>query len=211
MHQLNQPLTIKGTFCCTVQAGNKIAPAEFFVIKGKGIPLIGKETAKTLGMLKIGITIAAIAETSQVLKQQYPVVFSGVGKLNTKQLLLHIDPNVTPVAQPLRRTPFNLREKVEVIESLLALDIIEPVDGPTPWVNAAVIVAKGNSDDIRLCIDMRRSNEAKIRGRHRIPTVDEVLQSMNGSTVFSKVDLKRGYHHLELSPESCEINYSCSE
>ena len=197
MHQLNQPLTIKGTFCCTVQAGNKIERH--------------KETAKTLGMLKIGITIAAIAETSQVLKQQYPVVFSGVGKLNTKQLLLHIDPNVTPVAQPLRRTPFNLREKVEVIESLLALDIIEPVDGPTPWVNAAVIVAKGNCDDIRLCIDMRRSNEAKIRGRHRIPTVDEVLQRMNGSTVFSKMDLKWGYHHLELSPESCEINDSCSE
>ena len=84
---------------------------------------------------------------------------------------------MTPVAQPLRPTPFNLREKVESkIESLLALDIIEPVNGPTPWVNAAVIVPKENSDDIRLCIDMRRANEANIRGRHPIPTVDEVLQ-----------------------------------
>ena len=91
------------------------------------------------------------------------------------------------------------------IESLLALDIIEPVNGPAPWVNAAVIVPKGNSDDIRLCIDMRRANEAIIRGRHPIPTVDEVLQSMNGSTVFSKMDLKWGYHQLERSPESHEI------
>ena len=91
------------------------------------------------------------------------------------------------------------------IESLLALDIIEPVNGPTPWVNAAAIVPKGNSDDIRLCIDMRRANEAIIRGRHLIPTVDEVLQSMNGSTVFSKMDLKWGYHQLKLSSESRDI------
>ena len=65
-----------------MQAGNKIGPAEFFVIKGKGIPLIGKDKAMTLRMLNIGIYIAAIAETSEVLKQQYPAVFSGVGKQN---------------------------------------------------------------------------------------------------------------------------------
>ena len=100
----DQPLTIKGTFGCNIQAGNKITPAEFFVIKGKGIPLIGKETAITLGMLKIGINIAAIAETSQVLKQQYPAVFSGVGKLNTKQNSLHIDPKVTPTCCSLSRS-----------------------------------------------------------------------------------------------------------
>ena len=77
-----------------------------------------------------------------------------------------------PVAQPLRRTPFNLRQKVEKkIKELLDMDIIEPVNGPTPWVNAAVIVPKANGDDIRLCVDMRRANEAIIRGRHPIPTV----------------------------------------
>ena len=53
----NQPLTIKGTFGCNVQAGNNIAPAEFFVIKGKGIPLVGKDTAMTLGCLKSGLTL----------------------------------------------------------------------------------------------------------------------------------------------------------
>ena len=74
--------------------------------------------------------MGAIAETSKELKQQCPAVFSGVGKLNTKQVSLHIDPNMTPVAQPLRRSPFNLRERLESnIESLLALDIIVPVKG----------------------------------------------------------------------------------
>ena len=52
---------------------------------------------------------------------------------------------------------------------------------------------------------MRRANEAIIRERHPIPTVDEVLQGVNGSKVFSKLDLKWGYHQLELSPESREI------
>ena len=43
-------------------------------------------------------------------------------------------------------------------------------------------------------MDMRRANEAIVRERYPIPTVDEVLQSLNQSTVFSKLDLKWGYH-----------------
>lgn len=49
---------------------------------------------------------------------------------------------------------------------------------------------------------MRRANEAIVRGRHPMPTVDEILQ---GSKIFSKLDLKWGYHQLELSPKSREI------
>ena len=44
-----------------------------------------------------------------------------------------------------------------------------------------------------------------MRRRYPIPTVDEVLHTMNGSKIFSKLDLKWGYHQLELSPESREI------
>jgi hypothetical protein len=60
--------------------------------------------------------------------------------LKTRQVRLHIDPTVAPVAQPIRRTPFNLRKKVEdKIKELIDMDIIEHVDGPTPWVNPVVI------------------------------------------------------------------------
>ena len=52
---------------------------------------------------------------------------------------------------------------------------------------------------------MRRANEAIVRERHPIPTVDEVLQDMTQSSVFSKLDLKWGYHQLELSEESRDI------
>ena len=49
---------------------------------------------------------------------------------------------------------------------------------------------------------MRRANEAIKRTRYSIPTVDELLQNMNGSKIFSKLDLKWGYHQLELTPDS---------
>ncbi len=83
-------------------------------------------------------------------------------------------------------------------------DIIEPVDGPTPRVNPVrpVVIFPKSNEEIRLCIDMRRANEAIVRGRHPIPTVDEILQGMNGSKTFSKLDLKWGNHQLELSPKS---------
>ena len=75
---------------------------------------------------------------------------------------------------------------------------------PSQQVNPVVIVPKPGND-VRLCLDMRRANEAIVGERFPIPTVDELLQGMNGSTVFSKLDLKWGYHQLELTPESCEI------
>ena len=201
----SKPLPVKGRFLCEVLIGKGKAQAEFLVIKGKGVPLLCKDTAMKLGVLRIGVDIATVAETKHTLQQQFPEVFSGVGKLKSKQVTLHVDPKVKPVAQPLRRTPFNLQEKVErKIQELLDCDIIEEVDGPTPWVNPVVIIPKADGD-IRLCIDMRRANEAILRGRHPIPTVDELLHSMNGSKVFSKLDLKWGYHQLELSQESRQI------
>ena len=109
-------------------------------------------------MLKVGINVAVVTTKANKLKQQYPDVFEGVGKLKNKQISLDIDPTVKPVAQPYRRIPFNLREKVQdKTTELLDLGIIEPVEGPAPWVNPVVIVSKNNGE-IRLCIDMRQAN-----------------------------------------------------
>ena len=167
--------------------------------------LLGKITATELGVLKVGINIAMVTSKADSLKQQYPEVFEGVGKLKNKQIQLDIDPTVKPIAQPFRRIPFNLRGKIrDKTAELLDMEIIEPVEGPAPWVNPVVIVPKNNRE-IRLCVDTRQANQAIIRIRYPIPTVDEVLHTMNGSKVFSKLDLKWGYHQLELSPESREI------
>jgi len=97
----------------------------------------------------------------------------------------------------LRPSPFGLREKIEQkLAELVNHDIFEPVEGPTPWVRPVVVVPKPYGD-IRLCVDMRRANHAIVRERHPIPTVDDVLYQLNGSKVFSKLDLRWGFHQIE--------------
>ena len=91
------------------------------------------------------------------------------------QVKIHVNKEVNPVVQHPRRVPFSLREKVESkLHELEQLDIIEKVKGPTPWVSPIIVVPKP-SGEIRLCVDMRRANEAIVR---EIPTVDEVLQDI---------------------------------
>ena len=91
------------------------------------------------------------------------------------------------------------------MDELLAKDIIEEVShNPTEWVSPLVVVPKTDGD-IRICVDMRRANSAIERERHPIPTIEEVLYDLNGSTVFSKLDLKWGFHQVELDEKSREI------
>ena len=59
--------------------------------------------------------------------------------------------------------------------------------------------------ETRLCLDMRRANEAIIREGLPVPTLDEVVQGIHGAKGFSKLDLKEGYHQLELEEHSREI------
>ena len=140
-----------------------------------------------------------------ILQAKYRTVFVGVGKLKGYKLKLHVDPDVTPVAQKPRRVPFALREKVtSKVEDLIAKDIVEQVNGPTSWVSLVVIAPKA-SGDIRLCVDMRKANAAIIRERIPIPTVEELLENLNGSAVFSKLDLCLGFHQIELDEDSRDI------
>ena len=192
-----KPLKVLGIFSVLTKV------AEFVVIDGEGEALLGRETALQLGVLKLGAPVYTV-QSKEVIMSDYKGVFDGVGKLKDYQVKLHVNPDVPPVAQPVRRTPFSLRDKVKKkVEELVNMDIIEPVEGPTPWVSPVEVVLKQN-DEIRLWVDMRRANEAIIRERYPIPTVDEVLP-LNQSTVFSKLDLKWGYHQLELHPDSRSI------
>ena len=169
--------------------------------------------ATELGILHVGPVPNPLAESCNTvgcpfvesLKAKFPGVFSGVGRLKNYQLKLHIDPQVTPVVQKMRRIPFSPKDKVTAkVNELLENDIIERVEGPTTWISP-VVVAPKPSGDIRLCVDMRRANEAIIRERLPIPTVDEVLESLNGSTVFYQLDLRWGFYQIELEPNSRDI------
>jgi hypothetical protein len=133
---------------------------------------------------------------------KYKDLFDGVGLLKGYELELHIDKSVQPVAQQVRRLPFGLREKTDKkLDELLESGIIEEApEGPSGWISPLVVIPKADGD-VRLCIDMRRANEAITRERHPIPTIEELLHDLNGSTVYSKLDLKWGFHQIMLREE----------
>ena len=209
-----EPINVAGTFVtesfCEVN-GEKCV-AEFTVIKDRGKSLLGKKTAEQLKILRVGpeettYTVAEEGRDSDI-REEFADIFTGVGKLKDYKLKLHVDGNVTPVAQPVRRLPFGLRDKVDdKLNDLLEKGIIEelPEATPTRWVSPLVVVPKADGKDIRVCVDMRRANKAIVRERHPIPTLQEVLYDLNGATVFSKIDLKWGFHQIELEEDSRDI------
>ena len=113
------------------------------------------------------------------------------------------------MAQKVRRVPFSLKGKVtEKVNELLENDIFERVDGPTTWVSPTVVAPKA-SGDIQLCVDTRRANTAIKREKLPIPTVDEILEDLNGSTFspnstsdgdLTKLNWRRTRVILQLSP-----------
>ena len=197
-HQLvSAPVQVEG--CEPIQA-------DFLVVPGNLPPLLGKETAERLGILSIGVK--HLSNNPQMLGSKklftkYPGISDGIGCLKNTQVTLH-DKTVPPVARKHDRTPFHMCTKVAAeIQKLEQEGIIEKVSGPTEWVSRIVTPPKPNSpNEIRLCVDMRDVNRAILRMRLITPTIDELTADLNGATVFSKLDLKSGYHQLELHP-SC--------
>ena len=127
-----------------------------------------------------------------------------MGCLKNFELKFHINPDVNPVAQPERRIPFHIRANVdEELDNLTKAGIIEPCIGPNPWVSPLVVTPKPkNPEEVRLCVNMRVPNTATIRERHPMPTSNELVHKLNGAKVFSKLDLRHGYHQILLASES---------
>ena len=170
------------------------------VIAGDSPPLLGKATAELLGVLHVGVNAVQCSQADIIA--QYPGIEKGIGTLKNVVVTLDIDKSVTPVARTHSRVPFHLRDKVAAeIDKMIRADIIEKVTGPTEWVSRIVTPPKPKKpEEIRLCVDMREANKAISRTRHVTPTIDELVSGLRGATVFSKIDLRSGYHQLVLSP-----------
>ena len=198
-----KPLPAMGQFRATLESKSNYTVATIHVIKGSHGSLLSYHTATELGLIELKVNqLKDKPPDIEQLAATYPNLFNGIGELKDFNLRLHIDHNVPPVAQPPRRIPFHLRKQVaKELKKLEQDGIIEDVKGPTPWISPLVIVPKPNGT-VRLCVDMRRANQAIQRERHANPTVDDVIHSLNGATMFSKIDLKSGYHQIKLSEES---------
>jgi hypothetical protein len=125
-------LLIKGKFLAEIESNEKITSAYVYVVEGSGGSLLSCATAQELGLMKLCLNVV-----SQVgILEEFSDRFQGIGKLKDYTVKLHIDQNVKPVAQPHRRIPFHICKKVEEeLQNLEDLDMIEKVEGPTPWVS----------------------------------------------------------------------------
>ena len=198
-------LHVLGQFTADIHVGTKHIQSTIHVIRGNHGSLLSYKSACDLGIIDVKVNQIQAQQTTEELVKQFPQLFKGIGKLKDTELHLHIDDSVPPVAQPARRIPFHLRKQVsEELEQLEQQGTIEKVNGATPWVSPLVVSPK-KSGNVRLCVDMRRPNEAIRRERHPSPTLDDLIHILNGATVFSKLDLRSGYHQIPLAPESRHI------
>jgi hypothetical protein len=80
----------------------------------------------------------------------------------------------------------------------LDLGLIRP--SVSPW-GALVIFVRKKDGSWRLCIDYRQLNKATIKNQYLLPIIDDFFDKMKGATVFSKIYLRSGYHHLQIKEE----------
>ena len=101
--------------------------------------------------------------------------------------------------------PLALLPKVkEKLEAMERNGIIIKRDEPTAWVNSMLIVEKKDGS-IRLCLDPRELNKAIMREHYSVPTFDDVLPQLSGKKIFSIIDMKDGFWHVELDDESSRL------
>lgn len=182
-------------FTAIIKVGKNEQLANFYVADEPGKILIGYVTGMALGILKMGIDVGAQSNGVNAITAS-DVDTKPLGTMKGIVIDLPIRLDVKPVAQPYRRVPVALEKLVdERIVQMLRQGIIEPVNGVSKWVSPLVVAPKG-TDDVRICVDMRRANLAVERENHPLPTMDDFLPHLGEAKWFSKLDVKQAYHQV---------------
>lgn len=141
-----------------------------------------------MGVLKIDVPVNAVEVDAECKK---------LGTIKDIVVDIPIRPDAKPVVQPYRRIPIALEKMVDKkLDELLQQGIIEPVNEPAKWISPVVVVPKGADGDVRICVDMRRANEAVERENHPLPTFEDFLPHLAKGKVFSRLDVKNAFHQV---------------
>ncbi|XP_046569481.1 uncharacterized protein K02A2.6-like [Haliotis rubra] len=184
---------------------------EFLITRDRGSPpILGAIAVQQMQLITVNFeNIFQISGSGELARldltdiiHRYKDVLEGEGTLDG---LLHfeVDETVTPVQLPCRKVPLALQQKLKAeLERLTDLKIITPVNVPTDWISALVVVKKQGTDKIRICIDPKPLNQALKRNHYPIKTIDDILPELSNAKCFTLADAKNGFWHIQLEEES---------
>ncbi|GKB88474.1 putative nucleotidyltransferase, ribonuclease H [Tanacetum coccineum] len=134
--------------------------------------------------------------------RDFPEVFPEdlLGLPPTRQVKFQID--LIPGDEPVARAPYRLasemKELSEQLKKLSDKGFIRP--NSSPW-GAPVLFVKKKDGSFRMCIDYRELNKLIVKNHYLLPRIDDLFDQLQGSSVYSKIDLRSGYHQLWVREE----------
>ena len=142
-------------------------------------------------------------QKAKKLIQKFHMVFSkndlDLGKTDRVKYKIKVTDS-TPFKERYRRIPPSQYEAVRKhLQEMLDLGAIRPSDSPSC---SAVILVKKKSGELRFCIDLRKLNARRVKDAYSLLRIDETLERLKGSCVFSSLDLKSGYWQVEIEEDS---------
>ena len=162
------------------------------------------------------ISVNRLPLMKQDIMSHYSGCFKSVGHFPGEPYKFHLKPEHKPARHTPRKVPIHLEHAFkEEIKSLVELGILEEVKEHTDWVNSYVIVEKDSGNHhspdhtikrkLRICLDPRGLNEALEREPHHTYSVDKIKAKLQGMTVFTIADFKKGYWMVVLHPDSRKL------
>ena len=115
------------------------------------------------------------------------------------EFIVDLIPGFAPISRrPYRMAPHELAELKIQLEALLAKGFIGP--SSSPWGCPVLFVTKKDGTE-RMCIDYCPLNLATIKNKYALPRINDLYDQLVGSSVFSKMDLRLGYHQIKIRNE----------
>jgi hypothetical protein len=136
---------------------------------------------------------------------EYPDIFPddllGMPPDKDIEFIIELQPGNTPISKrPYRMPPNELAELKIQLQDLLDKGFIRP--SASPWACVALFVKK-KDNSLRLCVDYCPLNAVTIKNKYPLPRIDILFDQLAGAKVFSKIDLRSGYHQIKIKP--CDI------
>ncbi|KAI3683026.1 hypothetical protein L1987_83492 [Smallanthus sonchifolius] len=122
----------------------------------------------------------------------FPEDLSGLPPVRQVEFRIDLVPGANPVARA------EMQELASQLHELSDKGFIRP--SHSPW-GAPVLSVKKKDGSFRMCIDYRELNKLTIKNRYPLPRIDDLFDQLQGSTCFSKIDLRSGYHQLRVQEE----------